>query len=154
VLELNELRDIPFLDHLTTDKLQKIANESVLLSLEKDDILFREGDTGRDLFIVLEGKVVVEVAKPGGEPEKTVEIHQSKPGEVFGELSYIDSAPRSATVRAAQPCRILQIPADGLDRLIRDDHSMGYRILRNLSRVLADRLRASDLRYRNVVNWV
>ena len=74
--------------------IEKCINE-----FDVDDVIFEEGSTGRELFVVLDGKV--EIAKMNG-ASKTVIVTLGK-GEFFGEMAVIDGSARSATAIAAAP---------------------------------------------------
>ena len=71
-----------------------------------DDVIFEEGSTGRELFVVLGGKV--DIAKIDG-GHKTVIVTLGR-GEFFGEMAVIDGSARSATAIAAAPdTRVMRI---------------------------------------------
>ncbi len=74
--------------------IEKCINE-----FDVDEVIFEEGSTGRELFVVLDGKV--EIAKLGG-AGKTVIVTLGK-GEFFGEMAVIDGSSRSATAISAAP---------------------------------------------------
>ncbi len=67
--------------------------------------MFEEGSFGREFFIVNEGRVGVYKAGP----DKEVELAQIEKGGVVGEMSVLDSMPRSATVRAVEPTKLLVV---------------------------------------------
>src|ERR1700675_3612447 len=70
------------------------------------DVIFEEGSTGRELFVVLEGKI--DIVKITG-ASKTVIVTLGK-GEFFGEMAVIDGSARSATAIAAAPkTRVMRI---------------------------------------------
>ncbi len=72
-----------------------------------DDVIFEEGSTGRELFVVLDGKVDIAKIDRGN---KTVIVSLGK-GEFFGEMAVIDGSARSATARSnrflLQPYRFI-----------------------------------------------
>ena len=81
--------------------IEKCINE-----FDVGDVIFEEGSTGRELFVVLEGKV--DIAKING-ASKTVIVTLGK-GEFFGEMAVIDGSSRSATAIAAAPnTRVMRI---------------------------------------------
>ena len=101
--------------------IEKCINE-----FDVDDVIFEEGSTGRELFVVLDGQV--EIAKMNG-ASKTVIVTLGK-GEFFGEMAVIDGSSRSATAIAAaaeyprdadQP-RPLRLPGQPAAGLCADDH--------------------------------
>src|SRR3982751_4611808 len=76
-----------------------MAIEKCINEFDVDDVIFEEGSTGRELFVVLDGKV--EIAKISGSA-KTVIVTLGK-GEFFGEMAVIDGSSRSATAISAAP---------------------------------------------------
>src|SRR5256885_17115704 len=76
-----------------------MAIEKCINEFDVDDVIFEEGSTGRELFVVLDGQV--EIAKGNG-PNKTVIVTLGK-GEFFGEMAVIDGSSPSATPIAAAP---------------------------------------------------
>ena len=72
------------------------------------EVIVRQGDTGRSLFVVHRGEVVVRLEPDGREVART------RPGGVFGEMSLLTGDPRTATVAAARDSVVLEIDADAL----------------------------------------
>src|ERR1700709_1501304 len=83
-----------------------MAIEKCINDFDVDKVIFEEGSTGRELFVVLEGQV--EIAKVSG-ASKTVIVTLGK-GEFFGEMAVIDGSSRSATAIASAPnTRVMRI---------------------------------------------
>src|ERR1700738_5160498 len=83
-----------------------MAIEKCINEFDVDDVIFEEGSTGRELFVVLEGKV--DIAKANG-ASKIGSVTLGK-GEFFGEMAVIDGSSRSATAIAAAPnTRVMRI---------------------------------------------
>ena len=76
------------------------------------EVIVRQGDTGRSLFVVHRGEVVVRLEPDGREVART------QPGGVFGEMSLLTGDPRTATVAAAQDSVVLEIDADALREVV------------------------------------
>jgi small-conductance mechanosensitive channel/CRP-like cAMP-binding protein len=72
------------------------------------EVIVRQGDTGRSLFVVHQGEVVVRLEPDGREVART------QAGGVFGEMSLLTGDPRTATVAAARDSVVLEIDADAL----------------------------------------
>jgi len=104
------------------------------------DIVFREGDPGKGLFVVLEGSVVITRALPGGGEE---ELTTLGPGDSFGELALIDDLPRSATARVLAPARLLILYRSHFEALVEGDRGVALIVMRNLLRMLAAYVRRS-----------
>jgi CRP-like cAMP-binding protein len=129
------------------EALAKICNEQ---TYESGTIIFEEGSRGRELYVVLEGKIVVEMHGVDGHDQWLV-VHEVQPGEVFGEFALVDGAPRSARAIAKYPSRLLRIGAARFHRLAEQNLDIGYIVMRNLATVLCSRIRTTTLHWRNVV---
>src|SRR5260370_2759364 len=108
--------------------IEKCINE-----FDVDDVIFEEGSTGRELFVVLDGKV--EIAKVSG-AGKTVIVTLGK-GEFFGEMALIDGSSRSATAVAAAPhTRVMRINHARFVYLVRHQPAFALIIIDALSKHL------------------
>ncbi|HKH02883.1 MAG TPA: cyclic nucleotide-binding domain-containing protein, partial [Bradyrhizobium sp.] len=76
-----------------------MAIEKCINEFDVDDVIFEEGSTGRELFVVLEGKV--DITKANG-ASNTLVVTLGK-GEFFGEMAVIDGSSRSASAIASAP---------------------------------------------------
>src|SRR6266702_1082857 len=102
-----------------------------------DDVIFEEGSTGRELFVVLDGEV--EIAKVSG-AGKTVIVTLGK-GEFFGEMAVIDGSARSATAIAAVPnTKVMRINHARFVYLVSQQPAFALMVMDALSK----RLRASN----------
>ncbi|MFT4120460.1 Crp/Fnr family transcriptional regulator [Bradyrhizobium sp.] len=102
-----------------------------------DDVIFEEGSTGRELFVVLDGEV--EIAKVDG-PARTTIVKLGK-GEFFGEMAVIDGSARSATAIAAAPnTRVMRINHARFVYLVSQQPAFALMVMDALSK----RLRASN----------
>ena len=136
-----ELRNIGLFGALSDDVLDYL---STLLTVERPPAgatLFREGEDANAMFVVISGEVEV-LKKSKRQMEARVAV--LGPGDWFGEMSIVDIQPRSATVRALAPSRLLRISSADLDALYRHDLRSYAIIILNLARELSRRLRVAD----------
>ncbi|MCP4417873.1 MAG: Crp/Fnr family transcriptional regulator [Chloroflexi bacterium] len=89
------LKEIPLFQELSTQQLQAISQDVQPRHFGRGDIIFREGDPGQVLYLVLSGHVRIYVN--GLDGSETSVILFGRPGDIFGELAVIDGLPRSAT---------------------------------------------------------
>lgn len=108
---------------------EKFAAESTR-TFENGEIIFEEGDDSREMFIVLEGEV--EVVKATA--RKEVRLARICRGEFLGEMSLLESLPRSATARAIGNVRLLAIQPGGFLLKIRRDPTFAFEMMQVLSR--------------------
>jgi CRP-like cAMP-binding protein/thioredoxin reductase/Fe-S-cluster-containing hydrogenase component 2 len=89
--------------------LAEVVARSESMQFNKGEILFKEGEPGDALYIILKGSVKVSRRGPQG-----IDIAQTyiPAGNYVGEMALVNNAPRSATVSAAVRCEVLKIPAD------------------------------------------
>jgi CRP/FNR family transcriptional regulator, cyclic AMP receptor protein len=135
---------------------QKLSNMEIhfLASLSReerygsDDVIFREGDEGDALYVVLDGKVRISKHLPGAGEEALAFLER---GTYFGEMALIDRLPRSADARAhTEGAVVLAIPRDVLESLL-DIHKLSSpRLLKILCGLIAGRLRELD---EKIVGW-
>lgn len=102
------------------------------------DALFKEGDPGASLMIVLEGHLVATVRTADGGSE---EVARLGPGEVVGEMAFVDAEPRSATVSAPDGATVLEFSREALAGLRRSAPRVAAAIQRNVLFDVARRLR-------------
>ncbi len=136
-----ELREIGLFGALSDDVLEYLATLLTVEAPPAGATLFREGEDANAMFVVISGEV--EVLKKS---KRAVEARVAVlgPGDWFGEMSIVDIQPRSATVRALAPSRLLRVSSADLDALYRHDLRSYAIIILNLARELSRRLRVAD----------
>lgn len=109
-------------------------------------VIFKEGDPGDGLFIVVKGSV--RISKQSATGEEALAILE--PHAYFGEMALIDYSPRAADALANEPTELFFIPLRELRGLIETHHHLALKILYSLCEVLAKRLRETNERYMNI----
>ena len=140
-VELSELRNVGLFGALADSALEHLMSTLSVVQPSSGDVLFREGDTAGDMYVVLSGEIEVLKKSQRGSDSRVAMLG---PGDWFGEMSIVDVQPRSATVRAIAPSRLLRITARDLDALYRHDIKAYSLIVLNLARELSRRLRVAD----------
>lgn len=142
ILEREEqLAKVPFLRGLTMEGLSLLAQVATEETHTTGTVLFKYGDPGDKLFIIVEGKVRIsrEVAGMGEEALAVL-----GPGSVFGELALLDDSTRSADARAHERCRVLVITKVDFDDLLFLHKDLAYEVLWSCVRMLSSRLRETN----------
>jgi CRP/FNR family cyclic AMP-dependent transcriptional regulator len=123
---------------LAPHSLERIASVASEVNAPEGTVLFRAGDIGDRLYVILRGRVRVSRTVPGmGEEALAI----FGPGDYFGELALIDSEPRSADALVHEDVSLLEIRKDALEHLLYLHKDLGYEVLWNMVRTLASRLR-------------
>ena len=123
-----------FLSHAELLRVQFLAEHK---DLSASETVFEEGDVSDSLYIILEGRL--EVSRGG-----TFVTHLSG-GSHFGEMALLNARPRSATIRAVDPSRVLIISRDRFNELVRAEPTLGVKLLWSFAQVLSLRLDETTL---------
>jgi CRP/FNR family transcriptional regulator, cyclic AMP receptor protein len=136
-----DLRNVGLFGALSDEVLDAFTETLTTERLSAGAVVFHEGDAAHCLYVLLEGEVEV-LKKSRGAREHRVAI--LGPTDCFGEMSLIDVQPRSATVRAIAPSRVLRVNSEDFDRLYRHDLKAYSLVVLNIARDLSRRLRVAD----------
>jgi CRP/FNR family transcriptional regulator, cyclic AMP receptor protein len=132
--KIERLREIPIFEGCTQRQLRHVAKIARVFDVAASTILARAGEPGDEFFLIIDGSVRVEVSS-----EEFVLLH---PGEFFGEMSILDGGPRSATVTADTPVRLLVISRRQFSTLLMDVPGLTQNLLATLSK----RVRVAEAR--------
>lgn len=116
-------------------RLMKVLKEKTYL---KDEILFKQGDAARALFIVFRGKVELRKLSTDGS-NKTVGYVTA--GEFFGEMALLEDMPRNLTAVAIEKTCVFMLFKNSLDNLVFDKSKAGIYIIHYLAKALSARVR-------------
>lgn len=138
-VELTEiLQAIPWFQALSDEHFHKVAGISDAVLLSKDDTLFKQGDMQKYLYIVVEGRVGVEIYSP---VRGALRVFTAEPMDVVGWSSATPVVrQRTASARAVLDSRLIRIDAAKLNQFCEQDHELGFLVMRRLANVAAARL--------------
>lgn len=131
------VRAIPLLARLSEPDRRDLAARGKVRSYRVAAAIFREGDPGDSLHIVMQGSVRISVLSPSGE-EATLAL--LGPGDCFGDLALLDGRPRSASAIAQEAARTLIVTRAEFRRWLLDHPPAAFVLLEELSL----RLRQTD----------
>ncbi len=106
------------------------------ITKKKGEFLFKEGDKAVHLYLIHSGKV--QISKKIGETNEEIQILGE--GEFVGEMSLINSAPRSATAIALEDCELISMDKESFENCVRDNHKFSLSVIE----LLSDRLRETN----------
>jgi len=132
---------IPLFDDLSAGELKTVAKHMNFIEVKKDDVIFNEGDKGSYMCFVVDG--ILDVIKQT-ESQGRVVISSLSRGRSIGEMSVIDSFPRSATVRARTQATMLVLTRDAFDLILTTHTQLGIKLLKSLARLLSMNLRKAS----------
>jgi CRP/FNR family transcriptional regulator, cyclic AMP receptor protein len=114
----DQLREVPFFGTLSKKELAAVARQTDEIDVREGEDLAREGDIGKEFFVIVEG--TAEVVRGA---DKIAELG---PGEFFGEMALVSDDRRNATVRATKPMRVIVMSRQSfreIDRSMPQVHS-------------------------------
>jgi CRP/FNR family cyclic AMP-dependent transcriptional regulator len=138
---LEALRAVPLFADLKPRQLEKILRLMHERTYDASEIIFREGEPGAGMFIVTRGAVTISIRLPSGGQRVVASLGD---GQFFGEMALLEAAPRSATCTATEKTALLGFFEPDLESLIERDSRLGSRVLKNLARLMAARVRAMN----------
>ena len=131
------LRETILFVELDDEQLEHIAAAGSVESLQRGVVLFEEGDEPGEFYLVLSGRVAIAQESDDGRESLLAVLG---PGELFGEMGFLDGYNRSAQARALEESTVLIVPYGQL-RLLYENNPAA---LWSAVRLLARRLRAMD----------
>lgn len=133
---------LSFLQGLDGAQQDRIAELASPVAWDAGATIFREGDRDRVLYVVVEGRVAIEIAVPG---QGRTTVLSVGPGEMFGWSSLFSEGGKTASARAVLPSKALALDAVRLRALCDTDSQLGYLVTRRILAVVSERLKATRL---------
>jgi CRP-like cAMP-binding protein len=131
----------PLFAGMPSDALQALVANLQLVALDRGELLFREGDPGDALYVIVEGEVAVQTEGP-----PPVATSRLGPGAFIGEVALMTDQPRSATVVCVEAAELLRIDRHTLSRVLANHGDVLRAVLRFVRDRLVDRwMRTSPL---------
>jgi CRP-like cAMP-binding protein len=124
------LASVPLFVGFSNKHLKRLASQADELTFEPREAIVEEGMLGETLFVVLSGRAKV--------TRRSRKVGEVLPGDFFGELSALDGGPRSATVAAETPMRVLRLFRHTLTDLLRQEPSLMLKLLDGIVRRLRE----------------
>ena len=147
------LRQTAFAEGLTDEDLNEISPICHELHYEEGEEIFGEASKGSELYIICKGRISIEMALPNRPGRRSERLAMATSGMVVGELALVDGSPRSARAISMEETSVLEIKSDDIQKIMESHPRIGYVVMKNLSTVLATRLRNTNLWLRNELLW-
>lgn len=120
------LRQVPLFDGFSDPDLERLAHNVTERFLKAGEILFHNGEEGKEAFVILDG--ALEVIAYAKEEEIRLEVRLT--GEIIGEMALIDNSPRSATVRAVRDSLVAALNLESFYSLLLTDSVLAVEMLK------------------------
>jgi len=141
MMELKDnLRQVPFLSSLDDSQLDYLVKLGKQIPLKNGELLFRKGDPGRSMYLILEGRIQIYMESSDG--QATV-LGVLEAGQFLGEMALLDGGARSANALTLTRCEVFVLERASFLNLITIYPELLMRLLSGLT----ERLRRTDERY-------
>jgi CRP-like cAMP-binding protein len=124
--KVKALKRAPLFQGLSQKELGELEKVTEDMDGEPGTVLIREGEIGKEFFVLLEGEVEVE--------RKGKSLGTRDAGDFFGEIAVLEQVPRTATVTAKTHVRFLVLTRPAFRRLIADNPAVETKVLRALAK--------------------
>lgn len=138
---LDELRAHPFLEGFKAEHLEVLAGLATETTFRKDEMIFRQGAESSLFYLLLSGRVALEVPMPG----RTLRIQTVGAGEELGWSSLLSPVEKQFQARSLEPVRALAFDGARLIAACDTNCSLGYDLMRRVLHVVAERLQNTRL---------
>ena len=132
--KLDRLSQIQLFSECSNRELSRVAGVAEEIEVPAGRVLIRQGDLGKEAFVIHEGRAKAAIRGKGSA--------KLQPGDCFGEMALLHSAPRSATVTAETDMQLFVIGSREFSALIEDVPAIGRRVLAALAERVRDAERA------------
>ncbi|WP_437638343.1 Npt1/Npt2 family nucleotide transporter [Sorangium sp. So ce854] len=126
------LQRVPLFSRVAGDDLVALARGSLVVSLLRGDVIFRQGEPGGALYSIISGEVRLTLDGR--------EMARLGPHDVFGEMSLFDNEPRTSTAVVTEDAELLRVSAEDFHEAVRETAEIADAVIRVLNR----RLREAD----------
>jgi len=137
------LKKFPIFEGLTEDELEKIAALCREEAYETGEVIFEEGGVAKDLYVVVEGKVALEMKlQPWPHaPIRHTTVNLITRGDTLGWSALVEPYTFTLSAKCVEKAKVLAIDGSELRRLFDADCHIGYKVMKRLSHVIASGLR-------------
>lgn len=135
------LKNVYLFKELNSSELDSIASIAKVKTFNSGDEIFSETDKADSLYVIRLGSVRI---KRSGK-EDAIEVAQLGSGSHFGEMSFVDGEPRSASVVANEKTELVSIDFSALNQILDKNPTIAVKVYRSLSHFLCGRLRLTTV---------
>ena len=136
---------------MTDEQRKALAEVMTVRNLTAGEVLVKEGDVDDHLYVVSNG--MIGIIKAAG-TENEVTLNTLRPGDVAGELSFLDGATRYASLISVADSQVLGLSRGDLESLLDKNPHLVYRVMRAIVRVVHDIQRRLSMQTAELTNYL
>ena len=149
---LETVRTNPLFEGFSDGIMNRFLNSAETRRYAPGEIIFAELSEGNEIFMIVEGDAIAEVALTG--PDQNLEIVTFSPGVSFGESCFFKpNVPRYATVTAKSALTVLVWQSASWREIAESDFEIGYRLAVRIAQIFLERLRRWNIRLVENISW-
>ena len=145
------LRELPFFHDLTDKEVETVATVVKKKNFKLGETVFKESEDGASIYVIKKGEVKACKTAPDGE---LFTLTIMKDGEIFGEMSFLDGRPRSATIVAVSDLETYVIEKKDFETLVDGNPRIIYKLLKNIVFTIHSIVRGMNSRYLEMINYM
>ena len=142
LVDLEILKSQSMFTDLTEDQLGIILTLMEKEQYEANETIIAEEEEKTDLYFIVEGEV--KILKLDDEGLFNLTLGKLKTGDMFGEMSFVDSSPRSSTIDTTKTTTVFKLARDKLDKTLPEIQNIYNTLVRNIATININRLRVSN----------
>jgi CRP-like cAMP-binding protein len=133
---INVIKSSPLFFELFDEEIETIVQDCSVMNLEAGDYIFKEGDEGNEIFLILAGGAAVKKGE--------VTLVELRKGDLFGEMVLLDEKTRTADIVSTTYTDVLVLSYDVIFGVFKKNPKIFSLLMLNLCRLLAKRLKGSS----------
>ena len=141
----------PLAVELKDDQCAVLAGIISVAGLKANDFLLQEGEVDDSLHVLVSGRLEVVKSDQGGE---YVTLYVLQPGDMAGELGFVDGMPHSAGLRAITDCEVFNIHRKEFDALIEKEPDLIYKVMRAIVRRVHKIVCAMNFQHAQLTDYI
>ncbi|MCL2180344.1 MAG: GGDEF domain-containing protein [Treponema sp.] len=147
---LSLVSKLSLFSELENDEFSTVAKKLKIVNVEKGEFVFKEGDTGEDMYIHFAGTLGAYGTQSDGNQRLLFNVVQ---GEFFGEMSIIAHEPRSASICAEEDSTTIMLRSDDFYNIIAEHPVIGFKLLRTICKVQNNWLQSQSKSFNDLIRW-
>ena len=141
----------PFFADLTDTEREVIAAIAHQKNFNVGETIFKESEEGQSIYVIRSGEVKASVSAPNGE---SFTLTMLKDGDIFGQMSFIDGRPRSATIVATSDVDAIVMEKSDFEAIIDDNPRLIHKIMGKIVLNVHSIMRGMNARYIEMINYM
>jgi len=132
------LKKMDVFEFVDKDDLKRVAQFAEIKEFRPGDYIFREGETAKEIYVVLEGRISIEI--PIG-PGRTIQVYTMTKWRFFGYPALLRNKKFTTNARCLEKVKVVSIPAEKLEGFFKENCTCGYLVMKRVAELIAQKLR-------------